>query len=158
MPERPGFNPEAHQEMKQSPEAKQYRDSLAQALKSVRNYDGTEASYDSMMESLISHEEEVEDLGLAEKESIKIQEELAQKKFHPLAKDERSIDAMLEIAQTSEKKKQLIREALMNEKREGLTKIVKQEINGIILPPEQELDTIGSQTDYPETDPVRFEG
>lgn len=153
MPEG-GFSPERYQEMKKTPEARDYRDAMATAIKAARAYDGTQKKYESLMSSLERVQETVESTVTSSTSSapsaLDLEIETAFK-FAPL--QPRDLNDVLAIAEESRKK--FLRRSIEEPEAEDSPLLIRK-IDEVILPPDKDLKIEIKTGEEPFT-PAEFE-
>ncbi len=132
MPE--GFGKGEYQAMKKHPEARDYRDSMANAIRRARAYDGTENRYHELMSSLEGLEDTIKTSPSIPEAPIVEQEIEAALRFAP--RQPHDINDVLGIA--AESRKKYLRQAFENPEAKDSPLLIHQ-IETVILPPDSNL-------------------
>ncbi len=146
-----------YRELKMNPEAKDFRKSLADSLIRARNYDGSEASYESLMSSLEVLEETIETSPSVAGHTVREKEIDAAFRFAPIRPKE--INDVLEIAEQAGRRR--LHKSLQASLEDGSDipngAFVIHRLDGVILPPGNIPGPIATNESGHGFDAVSFE-
>ncbi|MBI4272371.1 hypothetical protein HY621_00780 [Candidatus Uhrbacteria bacterium] len=143
--------------MSDIPDVQEYRDLYARALNAVQVYNGTEDSYNSVTEILISLEQKTRSFQLAPSLSIPKQDQITADIFLPYSKDSQAdiIGNLLDIAAAADSVRRVIQEALREGGQETESSpLYVRRVEGVILPPADHPTVLPGEGDF---EPARFE-